>query len=48
MEQTTTPNAITYRCQICGARLNKVYDADLECWCWVCPDPECGYIEPIL
>ena len=48
MENTDLAYTLIPRCPICGARLNKIYDSDLECWCWVCPDADCGYIEPIL
>ena len=48
MAQVDMLASVAHRCPACGAKLNKVYDTDLECWCWVCPDMDCGYIEPIL
>lgn len=50
-ESTTYEQALPIPkfCPVCGLILNRVYDEQLECDCWVCPDTEgCGYIEPIL
>lgn len=45
---TESQSSIAPYCPVCIAPLNKVYDADLECECWVCSDPDCGFIMPIL
>ncbi len=39
--------AIPKFCPVCGRILTKVWDEELDCYCWVCV-PDCGYIEPIL
>jgi len=41
-ETTASTNSITDKYCNCGSVMNYVYDEDLECWCWLCP--ECGRV----
>jgi hypothetical protein len=37
--------AIPKFCPICGAIMaQQLFEGVL---CWVCPDPDCGYVEPV-
>ena len=50
-QNTETPQAVAAIPKFCprdGSILYREYVPDFECDCWLCPEPGCGYTEPIL